>query len=256
MAIIGLPYRLKTRNKMTRNVFKTNDELLLAMVNFVIQCAQEAINERGEFNISLSGGSSPKKLYEMLASPEFNHLLNWKKINFFFGDERYVPADDPESNALMAKKAMFNCLNIADEQIFTVNTALSPEEAAKDYADQINKHFKTRPVQFDLILLGLGDDAHTASLFPGTGVLEESEATVKAVFLKDKNVYRITMTAPLINQAHHIAFMLFGESKTVAVKQVFEGERNSTQYPAQLINPVHGDVTWFMDETAAAGLTK
>lgn len=239
---------------MTRNIFKSNNDLLLAMADFFVKNAQKAIAENDVFNVSLSGGSSPKKLYEMLASPDFNHLVDWKKVNFFFGDERYVPANDPESNALMAKTALFKPLNIPEEQIFTVNTELSPEEAAKDYARQIDTHFKEKPVRFDLILLGLGDDAHTASLFPGTTVISETSATIKSVFLSDKNVYRITMTAPLINQAHEVVFMLFGETKTMAVKQVLEGERNPALYPAQLIAPQDGKVHWFMDEAAAAGL--
>ncbi|MGV8878525.1 MAG: 6-phosphogluconolactonase [Sphingobacteriaceae bacterium] len=239
---------------MTKNVFKNNNDLLLAMADFFVKNAQKAIAGNDEFNLSLSGGSSPKKLYEMLASPDFNHLVDWKKVNFFFGDERYVSANDPESNALMAKTTLFKPLNIPDDQIFTVNTELSPEEAAKDYARQIDTHFKEKPVRFDLVLLGLGDDAHTASLFPGTTVINETSATIKSVFLSDKNVYRITMTAPLINQAHEVAFMLFGETKTMAVKQVFEGDRNPALYPAQLIAPQDGEVNWFMDEAAAAGL--
>lgn len=240
---------------MIKHIFKTNNELLLAMADFFIKNAQKSITEHGEFNVSLSGGSSPKKLYEMLASPDFNHMVDWKKVNFFFGDERYVPADDPESNALMAKKALFKPLNIADDQIFTVNTHLNPEGSAIEYAQQIATHFKEKPIRFDLVLLGLGDDAHTASLFPGTDVLEETAATIKPVFLADKNVYRITMTAPLINQAYHVAFLLFGDSKTAAVQQVLEGERDVAKYPAQLIDPQGGKVYWFMDETAAAGLS-
>lgn len=173
---------------------------------------------------------------------------------FFFGDERYVPADHPDSNALMAKKALFEPLNIRPEQIFTVDTSLSPEDAAGEYQKVIEKHFAPGLDQFDLILLGLGDNSHTASLFPFTDVLNDVEAEVKEVFLEDQQVYRITFTAPLINQAHHISFLVFGSGKAEAVRHVLEDEKDYNKYPAQLIEPVSGDVLWFMDNAAAADL--
>lgn len=170
---------------------------------------------------------------------------------FFFGDERYVPSDHPDSNALMAKKALFDPLKIPLAQIFTVDTSLEPDEAGHDYQKQIEEHFAPQKPQFDLILLGLGDDAHTASLFPGTDVVNINEPGVTDVFLPDKKVYRITLTAPLINLAHHVNFLVFGSSKAEAVRHVLKGEKDYNKYPAQLIQPVNGDVIWFLDEAAA-----
>ena len=237
---------------MMVHIYKDTSELLSGLAAFFVKSAREAIESHGQFNVALSGGNSPKKLYELLASPAFRQQVAWDKVYFFFGDERYVPADDPENNARMAREAMFGPLHIPDAQIFQVDTTLPPEQAAAAYAQRLNAHFNGSPVQFDLILLGLGDDAHTASLFPGTPVLQEREAGVKAVFLESKQVYRITLTAPLINQAKAVAFLVYGAAKANAVQQVLEGERNIAKYPAQLVQPQQGDVHWFLDEAAAS----
>lgn len=234
------------------NIFSSEQEVLTGIAAYFIKIANEAINTQGFFNVSLSGGTSPKKLYQLLTTPEYKLQLDWTKVYFFFGDERNVPQDSPDSNFLMAKTALFDPLNIQADHIFAVDTTVLPESAAIDYADQIDNHFKNQEVKFDLILLGLGDNSHTASLFPHTDVLAVKEATVKAVFLQDQQVYRITKTAKMINQAHHIAFLLYGSGKAEAVKHVLEDPTNIEEYPAQLIKPENGDVQWFMDEAAAA----
>ena len=239
---------------MKIHVFKTVQELLMAVADYFVTVAQSSISSRGEFNVVLSGGSSPKRLYEMLASSDLKHQVEWDKVHFFFGDERYVPANDPENNALMVKKALFDPLNISLSNIFAVDTSLSPEEAAKKYALTINDHFRNQKIRFDLILLGLGDNSHTASLFPYTSVLSNKSASVKAVSLE--NVYRITMTAPLINQARNIAFLVYGEAKAESVHHVLENELNEKKYPAQLIQPGDGELRWYLDEAAASCLKK
>jgi 6-phosphogluconolactonase len=234
-------------------VFKTTEEVLHAAAEYFVETAKEAILKQGRFTVALSGGSSPKGLFELLAS-DYHSTVEWSKVVFFFGDERYVPADHPDSNALMAKKALFDPLKIASHQIFTVNTSLDPKAAAEDYQQAIETHFAPGAASFDLILLGLGDDAHTASLFPHTEVVNASEVGVKEVFVQDKKTYRITFTAPLINQARHIAFLVFGSSKADAVQHVLKGDKDYHRFPAQLIQPSNGDVTWFMDEAAAVQL--
>ena len=191
-----------------------------------------------------------------MASPEFREQLNWKKVNFFFGDERVVPANDPENNAYMVKRALFDPLNISESKIFAVNTALLPNEAAKQYTATIATHFKGQKPLLDLILLGLGDNAHTASLFPYTPVLTDKTASVQTVFLEVQKVNRITMTAPLINLARNIAFLVYGQDKAEAVKHVLEGEFDPEKYPAQLINPLKGELHWFLDEAAKSLLEK
>lgn len=235
------------------HILKTADEVLQAAAVQFVKLAGEAISKQGRFTVALSGGSSPKGLFELLVA-EYASQVEWNKVYFFFGDERYVPANDPDSNALMATKALFEPLKIAAEQIFAVNTAVEPKEAAAQYQQAIEQHFAPGPAIFDLVLLGLGDDSHTASLFPQTDVLDVQEVGVRSVFLPGKQVYRITLTAPLINQANHIVFLLFGSSKTDAVKHVLAGEKDYHNHPAQMIAPVDGDLEWFMDEAAGAKL--
>jgi len=240
---------------MRLNIFNNSDEAIKAVAAYFIKLAQQAISENGQFNVSLSGGSSPKKLYELLASTNLKEQIDWTKVYFFFGDERYVPHDHADSNYLMSHNALFAPLNINEKQIFKVDTELDPASAALDYQRCICNHFNDEPV-FDLVLLGLGDDAHTASLFPHTSLLWIDEEFVKEVYLEDKAVYRISMTAPLINKAKNIAFLTFGAGKADAIKFVLEADKDIDNYPAQLINPSNGDLQWFIDEAAAAKLDK
>lgn len=241
---------------MSIHILKTIPQLIKAVAFHFISVGNNAIASRGEFNVVLSGGSSPKKLYELLASPEYKGQINWEKVNFFFGDERDAPSNDLENNAYMAKRTLFDPLNIPKSNIFPINTSLSLQEAAKSYTTIITTHFGRPDLKFDLILLGLGDNAHTASLFPYTYVLTDKSASIQAVFLEDLKVYRITMTAPLINQARNIAFLVYGQGKAKAVHQVLEGEFDPEQYPAQLIDPEKGELHWFLDEVAASLLKR
>jgi 6-phosphogluconolactonase len=236
---------------MKLNIYKSVDELLKKTADYFMQTVNTAMSITGECNLVLSGGSSPKRLYELLASYPYKAEIDWDSIYFFFGDERCVPFNDPANNGLMVKKALFEPLKIADSRIFYISTLLKPEEAALKYSKRIIAHFKDKPIRFDLILLGLGDNAHTASLFPHTPVLNEQKALVSAVYLEKEQSSRITMTAPLINEAQAIAFLVYGENKSQAVKQVLEGERNPEIYPAQLIHPEDGTLDWFLDEDAA-----
>jgi 6-phosphogluconolactonase len=230
------------------HIYKTTDEVLHGLAAYFIEAANKAIAANGQFVVSLSGGSSPKSLYELLASDTYKGQVDWKKVYFFFGDERNVPDTDKDSNALMAKKALFDPLKISSAQIFKVDTSLSPAEAADDYTDTINHFFDNATVKFDLVLLGLGDNSHTASLFPHTPILSDKTASVKPVWLEDQQVFRISFTAALINQADQIAFLVYGAGKAEAVHHVLKDPVNIPEYPAQLIRK---DVDWFLDEPAA-----
>src|SRR5690606_702859 len=232
--------------------FPEEDELFGSLADLIVDIANKAIEDKGEFTFVLSGGNSPRKLYELLSSSFYRDKIDWTKVFFFFGDERYVPSNNPESNALMAKETMFDRLPIPDSNIYRVNTSFSPEQAAQGYEEVLEAHFGERIMQFDLILLGLGHDSHTASLFPYSSVLVDMDSAVKAVFVNELNTYRITFTAPLINRAKHIVFLVYGKEKAEAVKHVFGEVHDSQKYPAQLIHPNHGLVYWFMDEDASS----
>ena len=239
---------------MKLNIFKSEEEVLANLAAHFVALANEAIVKKGRFSVALSGGSSPKKLYELLSSSAFSNKTDWQKVDFFFGDERNVPQTDSSSNYLMAKKAMFEPLNINPDQVFAVDTTYAPTEAATNYTTIISNYFGDNKWCFDLVLLGLGDNSHTASLFPYTPVLQDTTASAKAVFLEDQQVYRITLTAPLINQANNIAYLVYGQGKAIAVHHVIEDEQDIQNYPAQLIQPIDGNLQWFLDEAAAANL--
>jgi 6-phosphogluconolactonase len=239
---------------MKLNIFNTENEVLAALAAHFVKIANESIAKQGKFSVALSGGSSPKKLYELLAA-SFKNDVQWGKVYFFFGDERNVPQTHPDSNYLMAKKALFDPLNITASNIFPVDTSLDPKDAAQRYEAEIEEFFEDDELSFDLILLGLGDNSHTASLFPHTPVLHDRTPGVKEVFLEDQQVYRITLNAPLINEAQHITFLVYGEAKAIAVHHVLEDDEDIEEYPAQLIEPIIGDIQWFLDHDAAAMLS-
>ena len=233
-------------------ISKTPEELLLALADFLIARATASIALSGRFNFVLSGGSSPIKLYELLALEEFRNKIDWKNVFFFFGDERYVPADHPGSNFLMAKKALLDPLHIADDHVFAIDTRQSPAESARAYEKRIRDYFGG-PCRFDFVLLGLGDNSHTVSLFPHTEVLHEKKALVKETYVEEVKMYRITMTAPLINEARTAAFLVYGSPKAEAVHRVIELRPvNIEEYPAQLIHLDDGELHWFLDEAAAS----
>ncbi|MEO5980130.1 MAG: 6-phosphogluconolactonase [Chryseolinea sp.] len=234
--------------------YDTPDLLIAGLAEFVVATAKESIKRHGRFDFVLSGGSSPKRLYELLTSADYRDKIEWKKVFFFFGDERNVPSDHPDSNYLMVKRSLFEPLSIDTKQIFPIDTSHAPEQVAEEYENEIKAHFKNDKCSFDLILLGLGDNSHTASLFPHTEVLHETKALVKGLFIPEVNMYRITFTAPLINAARKIAFLVYGASKAIAVKHILKDNRNIEIYPAQLIEPVDGELIWFLDEAAAKQL--
>ncbi len=236
-------------------VYKTTEELKIDLADYIIKIAEMSIEEKDCFNFVLTGGSSPIALYQYLAK-ECKDRIDWGKVYFFFGDERNVLANDENYNGLMAKKNLLDPLGINSTHIFYVNTTLAPEEAAAAYKNSIDKHFKGAEIEFDLILLGMGDDAHTASIFPQTALVNSNNATVSAVRVDQLDTYRISFTAPLINQADHVVFLIFGENKATALKHVLEDvEKNFASYPSQLINPINGKLTWFVDEAASSKLS-
>ena len=238
---------------MKLNIFNTEGEVLSALAGHFVKLAGEAIAANGKFSVALSGGSSPKKLYELLAS-SYGTAIDWEKVYFFFGDERNVPQTDKDSNYLMAKKALFEPLEIPASNIFPVDTTLDPKDAAKKYEEEIVEFFDEEELSFNLILLGLGDNSHTASLFPFTPVLHDRIPGVSEVYLEDQKVFRITLNAPLINEAQNIAFLVYGAGKAIAVHHVIEDDEDIEEFPAQLIEPIVGEIEWFLDEPAAANL--
>lgn len=237
-------------------VFKDTAALSRAAAELFVQTAREAVAQHGRFTVALTGGSSPVQLYRLLAQPPYREQVPWQQTYIFWGDERWVPLTDERSNAKMALDAFLRQVPVPEGQIYPMWGEGEPEEFAQHYEQLLQQHFYQQPPRFDLILLGMGDDGHTASLFPGTEVLREDSRWVWAYYLTPQSMYRITLTAPLINQAHKIVFLTFGANKAPALYEVLEGNPNPEQYPSQLIQPQHGEVHWLVDEAAASRLTR
>ena len=235
---------------MKINIFKSVEELNEQLAQQIISIAKNAIAESGRFNFVLTGGNSPKALY-LLLSTTYKHKIDWHKVYFFFGDERTVLPFEKDYNGLMAKENLFDNLELSADQIFYVDTNLPPAEAAADYKKRIEQHFGKNPINFDLILLGMGDDAHTASIFPNTDLVNAIAATVASVWVNQLRTHRISFTVPLINAAKNVFFITFGENKADALQKVWTDQKKVSSYPSQLIAPKNGDLQWFVDEEAA-----
>lgn len=233
----------------TLRIFEHQTVLIENLANLFFKIGNEIIAKNNRFSVVLSGGNSPKDLYAYLAKNK--QKLDWTKVFFFFGDERNVPFDSEDNNATMAQEFLLTPLQIPSSNYFRIDTRLGPKEAAKDYENTINTFFNKQKVQFDFVLLGLGDNAHTASLFPLTGIIREKSVGIQSVFVAEMNVYRISFTAPLINQAKNVAFLVFGKGKAKAVNEVLNGPKNPEEFPAQLIDLDDGNLFWFLDEEAA-----
>jgi 6-phosphogluconolactonase len=194
-------------------------------------------------------------LYALLAQSPYRERLAWEKVHVFWGDERVVPHEDDRYNAKMAFELLLNHVPIPAAQIHPMSGELPPEESARQYEALLRGHFGNQPPRFDLILLGMGDDGHTASLFPYTPVLQEKSRWVSELYLESQQMYRITLTAPLLNQAHQIAFLVTGATKAATLYEVLHGERRPDRYPSQLIRTESSSTHWFLDKAAAAQLS-
>lgn len=224
-----------------------------------LQAAEEAVREKGSFSVALAGGSTPKTLYGLLASnPLLQAKVPWGKIQFFFGDERHVPPDNPESNFRMANEAMLAKAPIDSKQVHRVKAEKrNAAEAAAEYEDDLRASFALAAGQFprfDLVLLGMGPEGHTASLFPGTKALKEERSLVVSNWVGKLYTDRITLTPPVLNNAARVVFMVHGAEKGPALKAVLEGPYEPDQLPAQIIRPKQGKVLWLVDPTAASML--
>jgi 6-phosphogluconolactonase len=217
----------------------------------IIRAADEAIALSGRFTIALAGGSTPKALYELLASDAYRDRIDWPNVHVFFGDERTVPPDHKDSNYRMAREAMLSKVPIPDASVHRMRGEMDPEEAAKEYGQLLKHTFGDNGL--DLVLLGMGDDGHTASLFPGTPALKETKHRAFANPVPQLKTVRLTMTAPFINRAREVIVTVTGANKAKRLAEVLEGPRDPERLPVQLIQPASGKIAWLVD-AAAAGM--
>jgi 6-phosphogluconolactonase len=236
-------------------VLPTPDAVAREAAERVLRAADEAITLRGRFTIALCGGSAPKPLYELLATDDYRRAIDWAKVEVFWGDERCVPPDHDESNYRMARDLMLAKLPIPGDNVYRIRGEIEPEAAAKEYGLMLKEKFDDDG-GLDLILLGMGEDGHTASLFPNTGALDEAKHRVVAHFVERSTTgksWRITMTAPFINRARNVIILVTGASKAKRLAEVLEGPRDPHRLPIQLIAPQSGQLTWLID-AASAGM--
>jgi 6-phosphogluconolactonase len=234
------------------------DELNRKAAEQFIGLANNAIQRSGQFTVALSGGSTPRGLYTLLATPEYRNRIDWFHVHLFWGDERCVPADHQDSNFRMAQESLLSKVQIPSENIHRMTGEREPEQAATEYEEHLRRVFHLPPggvPRFDLIFLGLGEDGHTASLFPGSPALNERNRLVATVYVKRLNAYRLTLTLPVINAAAQITFLVTGHSKSAMVREILAADFKSQNYPANQVRPVNGNVTWLISKDAAGELS-
>ncbi|OJV16459.1 MAG: 6-phosphogluconolactonase [Dyadobacter sp. 50-39] len=237
---------------MELHIEKDTKALSASLAEWINNYIQQVLAKQDRFTFVLSGGSTPKALYALLAESPYKESIPWEKLHFFWGDERAVPFEDSRNNAKMCYDELLDKVPVKAENIHIMRTDISPEESAAEYEKIVKTYFEGSETTFDFVLLGMGDDGHTLSLFPGTEVIHEQNALATSFFLQAQDMYRITLTAPVVNDAACVAFLAAGAGKAEVLKQVLKGEKNIDLYPSQIIQPVKGQLHWFVDEAAAA----
>lgn len=235
-------------------VYPDRAALSTAAADKFVRLSEEAIQGRGRFTVALSGGSTPRQMYEDLAGDQFRARVDWSRVFFFWGDERAVPPDNPDSNYRMADETLLSRVPVPRENIYRIPSEKPAIEAAAEYEGLLKSFWRGELIGFDLVLLGLGSNGHTASLFPHTGVLHEESRWCVAVWLPELDANRITLTAPVLNQGLNIVFLVSGDDKSTVVREVLRGSFDPERLPAQLIRPMHGNCVWMLDRQAAGEL--
>jgi 6-phosphogluconolactonase len=236
-------------------VYPTRSAAAHAAAAQFVATAEKAMNARGRFTVALAGGNTPRDVYRLLATEEYASMVDWPNVSVFWGDERCVPFNDPENNASMARETLLNHVPVAPNNIYRIQSQLPPEEAAQNYEQTLRRYFSGRGTNFpnfDLVLLGIGAEGHTASLFPGSPLLNEQERWVGAVYVEKMKSWRISLTPVALNAASKVLFTVIGEEKAQAVKQILTEPKQPNLLPAQVVDPPDGQVLWIFDKPAAS----
>lgn len=238
-------------------VFDDPEAVARAAAETFAGLARECVGGRGAFSVALSGGTTPRRVYELLASEEFRGGVPWAGVHVFFGDERMVPPDHADSNYRMASEALLSRVPLPAGNVHRIEGVGDAAANASDYESVMRGFFgEAEWPRFDLVLLGMGDDGHTASLFPGTPALEERRAWAAANWVEKLGAWRVTLTAPAINAARRVLFLVTGAGKAGRLREVLSGGRDPSRLPSQLIDPRGGSLSWYVDRAAAAMLNE
>ncbi len=228
--------------------------LARALAELFVSTGRMAAAERGSFHVALSGGETPRAAYELLATEAFRDELSWSDVFVYFGDERCVPPDDEQSNYRMARRAFLDAVRIPPPNVHRIRGETDPGLAANEYASILRADLGNAP-RFDLVMLGLGPDGHTASLFPGSPPDTDDDALVRAVYAQSQTMWRVTITPKVINAARAVVFAVEGAEKAPILATVYEGPYDPVRYPAQIVRPDPGRLVWLVDRLAAGMLS-
>ena len=237
---------------MNLHTAATKEDLIIDFANWLLKDIEKVLTTKNRYTIALSGGSTPVALFKLLAADTYKSAINWQKIHIFWGDERDVPFEDDRNNAKHAFEILLNKVPIPPNQIHIINTSFSADIAARKYDQLLHEYFDRMPSSFDLVILGMGEDGHTLSLFPGTAVVNETSKWVVSYYLSAQQMNRITITAPITNKAAAVCFLVAGASKAPALKKVLQENYQPNIYPSQCIKPINGNLHWFVDKDASA----
>jgi 6-phosphogluconolactonase len=243
---------------MNKNIhaYPNKEKLVTATAELVADCIEQAIQQNGLCNMALSGGSTPGGVFSLLASSPYRDRVDWCRLHLSWGDERMVPPEHQDSNFRMVQETLLDHIKIPDENVHRIRGEIAPEEAAAEYAELLHDHFKDSLPCFDLILLGLGEDGHTASLFPETDAVEEYEKHAVAVFVPKLSAWRVTLTLPVFNAARKVLFLVSGKSKSEIVQRIMSNKQPDKELPATMVNPQNGEIHWMLDSEAMVLINK
>ena len=235
------------------SVFDTPEQLAVAAAERFVECAREFHGTLERFSVALAGGNTPRRVYELLATDRFKNRIDWPQVYLFFGDERSVPPDHPESNYRTVYESLISKVPIPPKNVHRIVGEGNPNENARAYENQLRTFFAGLSwPRFELVLLGMGEDGHTASLFPNSAALQEMSRWVVPTKNEQSGQDRITLTVPVFNHARHVTFLVTGKKKAQRLKEVLRPEPGSGQLPAQAIKPIDGSVEWLVDAEAAS----
>ncbi len=242
--------------KKSIHAYPNKEKLVAATTERMVNSIGQAIQQNGLCNMVLSGGNTPGGVFSLLASSTYRDRVEWGKLHLFWSDERMVPPEHQDSNFRLVRETLLDHIKIPDGNIHRIRGEIAPEEAAAEYAALMHGHFNDNPPRFDLMLLGLGEDGHTASLFPETGAVEECEKYAIAVFVPKLNTWRVTLTLPVINAAKEILFLVSGKPKSEMVQRIMSNKQPAKEVPATMVNPQNGEIHWMLDSEAMVLINK
>lgn len=238
------------------HAYPNKQKLITATAERMVNSIVQAIRNNGMCNIALSGGNTPGGVFSLLASGSNRDQVDWDRLHIFWGDERMVPPEHNDSNFRMTQETLLNHVKIPDTNVHRMRGEIAPEVAAAEYAELLHDHFKGSLPCFDLVLLGLGEDGHTASLFPGTDAVQECEKHAVAVFVPELNMWRITLTFPVINAAREVLFLVSGKSKSEIIQRIMSLKQPVKELPASMVDPQNGELHWMLDSDAMVLVNK